>query len=56
MGIAELLAKSDEETWDYVRDFGSHSGSCWLGRAFSSDYTAFSLCNSAVKLPLWISN
>ena len=38
---------SDEETLDYAGDFGSHSGFCWLVRAFSSDYTPLSLWNSA---------
>ncbi|MDJ0679889.1 MAG: hypothetical protein QNJ18_08515 [Xenococcaceae cyanobacterium MO_167.B52] len=38
---------SDKETLDYIGDFGSHSGFCDLGRAFSSDYMPLSLYNSA---------
>jgi hypothetical protein len=38
---------SDEQTLDYLGDFGSHSGSYWLGRAFSLDYMPLFLCNSA---------
>ena len=32
--LAEFLTKSDEETLDYVRDFGSHSSSCRFGGVF----------------------
>ena len=41
------MVKSDEETFDYAGDFGSHSGSCWWCRAFSSEYMPLSLCNLA---------
>ena len=41
------MTKSDEETLDYIGDFGFHSGFAGFGGAFSSDYMPLSLCNSA---------
>ena len=41
------MTKSDEETVDYVGNFGFHAGFCGLGQAFSSDYMPLLFCNSA---------